>query len=236
MMNIKRFFSLALMAFIIVSAAAAQDGEQQQTRMDLTGFKTVYDSDGLEMRNRTIKDISEAIANGDNTNDDIYAALEYMSMEGLKNIARARGKILNNYPSVRLQVSVQLGKMGSAKASEILNQVLNNENDLYVLQETFNSLGELGYNENDSTVKTIIWKLRTYNPRSPDALIDRVVLAAINALDKIDRKNNGIKNQDDFREVQSLLDRINKGHFSRPVQERAKKVLEDMLRRETERK
>jgi len=235
MMNIKRFFSLALMALIIVSAIAAQDGEQQQTRMDLNGFKTVYDADGLEMRNRLLKDIGEAITNG-NSNDDILAALEYMSMEGLKNIARARGKVLNNYPSVRLQVSVQLGKTGSAKASEILNQVLNNENDLYVLQETFNSLGELGFNENDATVKAIIWKLRTYNPRSPDALVDRVVLAAINALDKIERKNNGIKNQDDFREVQALLDKINKGHFSRPVQERAKKVLEDMLRRDVERK
>lgn len=242
MLNIKRFFSLALTAFFIVSAIAAQNtgrtsdgGTQKQNSPDLTGFKTVYGSDGFEMRKKTLNDIGEAVAQG-NTSDDFYTALEYLSMEGLKNKAMRQGQLLNNYPDIRLQVARQLGKMGSAKATEILIQICRNETDNYVIQETFKSLGDIGINENDNTVKDIIWKVRIYNPRSPDSIIDRVVLSAIDALDKIDKKNDGIKNQDYFRDVQSFLDRVSNGAFSTPVKERAKQVLEEMLRRDTQRK
>jgi hypothetical protein len=239
MLNIKRFISITLTAFFIVSASVAQDsngrasdaGTQRQARLDLTGFKTVYGSDGLEMRKKTLKDIGDAIAQG-NSGDDIYAALEYMSMEGLKNTARERGNVVNNYPAVRMQVAAQLGKMGTAKASEILIQICNNETDHYVLMETFKSMGDIGINDNDNTVKIILWKVRTYNPRSPDSLIDRVVSSAVYALDKIDQKNNGFT-PEYFNSAREFLDRVSKGHFSKQVQEYAKQVLEDILRRDS---
>jgi len=237
MLNIKRFFSITLMAFIIVSASAAQDsgGETpRQNRTDLTRFKEVYGSDGLEIRKTVLKEINEAIAQGD-TGDDIYTTLEYMSMEGLKNNVMERGRLKNDYPEIRELVAEQLGKIGTAKATSLLIQLCNAEKkeQYYVLQKTINALGDIGINENDSTIKTIIGKMRVYNPRSPDSIIDRVIYSAIIALDKIERKNDGIKGEKEFYEVQEFLDRVNKGHFSRPVQERAKQVLEDILRRDS---
>ena len=239
MLNIKRFFSITLMALIIVSASAAQDsggGAPRQNRSDLNRFKSVYGSDGLELRNSILKEISEAITQGD-VGDDIYAALEYMSMEGLKNRAMERGRLQNDYPQIRASVAEQLGRIGTAKAADILIQQCRNEqNEQYnVLEKTLNALGDIGLNENDKTVKAILGRVRIYNPLNPDRSVERVITPAITALDKIEKKNDGIKNQEDFKEVQTFLDRVNKGHFTRQVQDYAKKVLEDILRRDAER-
>jgi len=243
MVNTKRFFSLALIAFIFVSASSAQDtgasdgGTQRQARLDLTGFKSVYGSDGLEMRKKTLRETGEAVAQG-NISDDIYTALEFMSMEGLKNRTMERGRILNDYPEIRELVAEQLGKIGTAKAADILIQLCNAEQreQYYVLQKTITALGDIGINENGRAAKAILGKARMYNPRSPDTGVERPVIAAITALDKIDKKNDGIITPEEFREAQTFMDRVSKGHFSRPVQDYARKVLEELLRRDAERR
>ena len=240
MLNIKRFFGITLMAFFIASASMAQDSggaAPRQNRPDFNRFKSVYGSDGLKIRETVLKEIGEAVAQGD-VSDEIYTTLEYMSMEGLKNRTMERGIVQNNYPEIREMVSDQLGKIGTSKATDILILLCNAEQkeQYYVLQKTIKALGDIGINENDKTVKTILGKVRVYNPRSPDPTMERVIVSAIIALDKIDQKNNGIKNQEEFKELQTFLDRVNKGHFSRNVQEYAKKVLEDILRREAERR
>ena len=245
MSNIKRFFSVTLMAFFIVSASFAQDaggtasdgGTQRQVRMDLNRFRTVYGSDGLEMRKKILNDIGEAVKQG-NTNDEIYAALEYMSMEGLKNRSMERGRIQNDYPQIRADVAEQLGKIGTEKAAEILIQQCRNEqNEQYnILEKIINALGDIGINENGATVKNILWRVRVYNPAYPDTSVERVIAPAIYALYKIEKKNDGFKNEDDLKDVQTFLDRVNKGHFTRPVQDYAKKVLEEILRRDAERR
>jgi len=237
MLNTKRLFSFMLTAFFIASAVAAQDSGEtasRQASLNLMVFKGIYGADGLDLRKKTLRSISDALAQG-NTSDEIYTALEFMSMEGLKNKTMEKGQILNNYPDIRMQVAAQLGKIGTAKAAELLIQICNSETDLYVLSETIKALGEIGINENDSTVKTIVWKVRSYNPSSPDSIIDRVMLSTVYALDKIEKKNNGIGKKE-FGSVREFLDRVSTGHFSRPVQERAKQVLEELLRRDAQRK
>jgi hypothetical protein len=239
MANTKRLFSFMLTVFFIVSAVAAQDSggaAPQQGSLNLMVFKGIYGPDGLTIRKRTLESISEAVSQG-NTSDEIYAALEYLSMEGLKNKTMEKGQVLNNFPDIRQMVAAQLGRMGTAKATELLIQLCNAEkNDLYVLQETIKALGDIGINENDNTIKNIVWNVRNFNPSRPDSIIDRVMLSAVDAMDKIERKNNGIKNQKDFKDVQDFLKRVSDGHFSTPVRDRAKHVLEEMLKRNTQRK
>jgi len=236
MLNSRRLFSFMLMALFVLSASAAQDSGEaapRQNRPDLNRFKTVYDSDGLQIRKTVLKEIGDIIAQGD-ISDDIYATLEYMSMEGLKIRS---SQLQSGFPEIRELVAEQYGKIGTAKATDLLILLCNAEQkeEYYVLQKTIRSLGDIGINENDKTVRTILGKVRVYNPRSPDSSMERVIISAIYALDKIDQKNDGIKSNEDFREVQTFLDRVNKGHFTRPVQEYAKKVMEEILRRDAER-
>jgi hypothetical protein len=244
MLNIKRFFSLALTAFLVVSASVAQDsGGRASNRPDLTSFKSVYGSDGLEMRRQVLKYIGETIAKGD-AGDDVYTTLEYMSKEGIKNRAMIKGQLLNNYPDIRRQVAAQLGAMGTERAAGILLLMCDpNDKDLYVLWETIKSLGDIGINENDNTVKRIYWSVRGFNERPLDnVVVENVISSAIEAFDKIEKKSNGIKDQGILNEVLEFLDRVSKnerfirrqGHVS--VQEHAKLVRDDILRRDAQRK
>jgi hypothetical protein len=247
MLNIKRFFSLALMAFFVVSASAAQDSGGRTSggdaRPDLMSFKGVYGSDGLEMRRKVLRDIGEAVARGD-TSDEIYAALEYMSKEGIKNRTMIKGQLLNDYPDIRRQVAAQLGRMGTEKAVSLLIQMCDpNDKDLYVLWETIKALGDIGINENDNTVKRIYWSVRGLNERPLDNVaIENVILSAIDAFDKIEKKNDGIKDHGVLNDVLEFMDRVSKNErFIRrqgqvPVQERAKLVRDDMLRRDAQRR
>jgi hypothetical protein len=242
MLNTKRLFSFTLTAFFIMSAAAARAQDsggaatQQQASLNLMVFKGIYGPDGLTIRKKTLESINDAVEQG-NTSDEIYDALEYLSMEGIKNRAMIRGQLLNNYPDIRQMAAAQLGRMGTAKATELLIQLCNAEKlDLYVLRDTIKALGDIGINENDITIRTIIWNVRNFNPSRPDSVTDRVVYSAVDALDKIEKKNEGIKNQKDFIDVQDFLKRVSDGHFSTPVRDRAKQALEDILRRNSERK
>jgi len=246
MLNIKRFFSLTLTALFIVSAVAAQDaggrasggGTQRQNRLDVNSLRDITGSDGLEKRNKMMKDIGDAVAKGD-TSDEIYAALEYMSKEGLSNKTMRQGQLLNDYPIIRRQVAEQLGKMGTARATDILIQLCRNETVPDVQRETIRALGDIGINENGRTIDVVLFKLRGINERPPDSDTERIIRSAIDAFDKIEKKNDGIGNQS--RQVQEFLDNVSRNEKfpkreSQSVQERAKQVLEEMLRKESQRK
>ena len=243
MLNTKRLFSFTLTAFFIVSASAAplmaQDSSgtaAKQASLNLMVFKGIYGSDGFELRLKTLKDIEQAIAQG-NTSDEIYTALEYMSMEGIKNRAMERGQLINNYPDVRLKVAAQLGKLGTEKATNLLIQICSSENDLYVLREAIKALGDIGFNENDNTVKNIVWRVRGFNQRPADSITESVSFYAIDAFEKIERKNDGYKNQGVFDDVMEYMDRVSKNvNFSKRLQDRAKLVREEMLRRDAQRR
>jgi len=244
MLKTKRLFSFMLTVFFIVSAAAAQDSSgtaSKQASLNLMVFKGIYGADGLTIRKNTLKSISDAVEQG-NTSDEIYDALEYLSMEGLKNRTMQRGQLLNDYPSVRRDVARELGKIGTEKAADILIQVCRNETAFDAQREAINALGNIGINDNGKTIDAIlsIPKLRSYDVQSTtDIDFERLVSSAIDAFDKIDKKNDGIGNRS--QKVQEFLDGLSKKHFPKrgdltPIHDRAKHVLEDILRRNAERK
>ena len=250
MLNIKRFISFTLMAFFIMSAVAvrAQDaggraasGGGAQWRNRLDAIKDTTGPTGIDMRNKLLKDIGEAIAQGD-TSDDIFAALEYMSKEGLANRTNTQGLVLNDYHPIRKEAVRELGRMGTTRAADILILLCRNETVFDVQQALIIALGNIGINENGKTVDAIfsIPKFQGYNARSTtDIDFERLVNSAIDAFDKIDKKNNGLGAKS--KKVQEFLDDISKKHFPKhgdlvPIHERAKLVLEEIIRRESQRR
>jgi hypothetical protein len=247
MTNTKRLFGFMLTAFFIVSAVMAQDaGGRTSTgnnRPDLMSFKGIYSTDGLELRKKTLKDISEAVANGD-TSDDIYAALDYMAKEGINNKAMIKGQLQNDYPDIRRQVAIQLGKIGTPKAADILIQMCDPaDKDLYVLLETIKALGNIGINENDHTIKRIFGCVRGLNERPLDNIvIENLISSSIDAFDKLEKKSNGIKDRGVFSDITGFMDKVSKNErFTRrqgqvSVSEHAKLVMDEMLRRDAQRR
>jgi plasmid stability protein len=164
--------------------------------------------------------IDEAIKNG-NTSDEIRVTLEYMGLEGLRNVTRENGRIVNNFPDVRAKTAVYLGEIGTAEAKESLIKMLLADNEPMVLTEAIKSLTKIGVNENDETVSAIAWIVRRYDSINPNNLL---ALAALEAFDSFGQSNEGVR---DPSVIQAII-RIRDGRYIKPVQDKARNVLSNV--------
>jgi hypothetical protein len=164
--------------------------------------------------------ISEAINNG-NTSDEIRVALEYIGLEGIANIMRENGRIVNNFPDVRARAAGYLGELGTAEAKDALIKMLLADNEPWVLSETVKSLARIGINNDEETVKTIAWTVRRYDAIGPNDILAK---SALDAFDAFARNNNGIK---DYNTIEAIM-LIRDGRYIRPVKEKAKEVLSNI--------
>ena len=164
--------------------------------------------------------VKDAIERG-NTNDEIRQTLDYLSREGRRNWARENGRLVNNFPDVRRQSAKYLGQMGTEEARQSLLEILQFENEPMVLQEAIKSLGDIGANDDNETVKYIAWVMNRFNSTNPDNLM---ALATIDAFEKIARQNSGISSPDAVR----ALVLVSEGQYVTPVKERARQLLAEL--------
>ena len=227
MFSFKRFSILMLTAFIAVSVfAQSQNNEMsieasylQQTLENMI-IRELSRTDSRASKLMALENIDSAIDNG-NTSADVRQALEYLSMEGTKSVARENGRVVNNFPDVRRQAAKYLGKFGGEEGKNALLQICQSENEPMVLQEAIKSLGDIGINNNNETILNIVQIVRRFDNLNPDNLM---AIATIDAFEKIAKKNNGLN----YPEAIQLLIRISEGHYVTPVRERARQLLADL--------
>jgi hypothetical protein len=164
--------------------------------------------------------IGDAIGRG-NTGEEVRSALEYLAMEGVMSRARENGRLVNNYPDVRTKAATYLGDLGTLEAKNTLIKMVLADPEPMVLTEVVKSLAKIGMNDNDETVNAISWVVTRFDVLNPDNLL---ALSALEAYETIARKNNGIKDPSAIRTIVRIAD----GPYIRPVQERAKQVLEEL--------
>jgi hypothetical protein len=175
-------------------------------------------AESRDMKLIALEYIGEAIDRG-NRGEEVGAALEYLGMEGVMNIARENGRIVNNYPDIRTKVATYLGQLGTPAAKNTLLKMCLADNEPMVVTEVVKSLAKIGDNTNDETIKTINWVVDRYDVLKPDNLL---ALSALEAYEKLAEANNGIKDAGVLQIVQRIAD----GPYIKPVQERARHTLD----------
>jgi hypothetical protein len=232
-LSIKRGFLFALGIFASVSLVWGQS-PQSANSIEEKSVEESYLQDTIELsiireqsRSETwdgqmlaLEYIEEAINNG-NTGDEIRAALEYLGLEGITNITRENGRIVNNFPDVRVRAAGYLGELGTAEAKNALVKMLLADNEPWVLSETVKSLAKIGISDDEETVKTIAWIIRRYDTIGPNDILAK---SALEAFDAFARNNSGIKDPG----IIQMIMRIRDGRYIRPVREKAKEVLANL--------
>jgi hypothetical protein len=95
----------------------------------------------------------EEVLGGDRGEDEeIFSALEFLSLEGVVNKERLNGVIVNSYPSVRLRAAKNLGNFGGNEAHRVLMQMVRAETETMVLTETVRALAKIGIAPEDEAV------------------------------------------------------------------------------------
>ncbi|MDR3020211.1 MAG: HEAT repeat domain-containing protein [Treponema sp.] len=225
-MTFKRLFIFMIAAIITVSAVTAQGREMTveesylQDTIELMIIREAARAESRDQKLIALEYIGEAIERG-NTNEEITLTLEFLSREGRRTVARESGRVMNNFPDVRRQSAKYLGQVGTEEAVKVLIDITQIENEPMVLQEAIKALGDIGINNDNETVKSIVWAVRKFDNLNPDNLM---ALATIDAFEKIAKKNNGLNSP----EAIQLLLRISDGNYVTPVRERARQLIADL--------
>ena len=219
----------ALPAFVFgqSSSRTAPGGQEMsveqsylQESVELMIIREHSRTDSRDMKFVALEYIGDAIGRG-NKSDDIRAALEYLSLEGVVNVTRENGRVVNNFPDVRRQAAMQLGRLGTPEARTTLLKMVNADNEPMVITEAIRSLGIMANDDNGDVSRNIVWTLNRFHNLNPDNFM---ALSAIEAFEKIAEANKGIKD----RTVLETLIRITDGPYVPVVQNRARALLRDL--------
>ncbi|MDR1100075.1 MAG: HEAT repeat domain-containing protein [Treponema sp.] len=230
MVNLKLFSAFCAAALFTVSMAMGQNSNANQEMsveesylqesVELMVIRETSRADSRDQKLVALEYIGDAINRG-NTGEEVRAALEYLSMEGVMNKARENGRLVNNYPDVRRKAAEYLGDLGTPEAKNTLLKIVVADPEPMVLQEAVKSLAKIGLNDNEETVNAIAWIVTRFDVLNPDNLL---ALSAVDAFEKIAAKNSGIKDPNAIR----ILIRIIEGPYIKPVQDRARQVLMEL--------
>jgi len=225
MFLLKRFSILILLAIFFIPSVSAQMTVEQSYVLESIEVMLITETARSTTRDQkliSLEFIGEAIARG-NTDDRIRETLDFLVNEGTRSVTRESGRVVNNFPDVRRQAARYLGQIGTEEARRSLLGVLEFENEPIVLQEVFKALGDIGTNENNTTVNLISRVMNRYTSIKPDSLM---AVAAIDAFEKIAIQNSGINSS----EVIGCLTNISSGAYASPIRERARQLLSDLRR------
>ena len=190
-----------------------------QESIELMVIREQSRAESRDMKLVALEYIGDAIKRGNNS-DEIRATLEFLSLEGVVNVTRENGRVINNFPDVRTRAATYLGQLGTPEAKKALGRMVAGDNEPMVLTEAIKSMATIGFTENDEAINTILWTVNRFNNLNPDNLL---ALSAIEAFEKYSAANGGIN---DPAILQTLM-RISEGMYIRPVQDRARALLDD---------
>jgi HEAT repeat protein len=223
--------------FAVVLLAAALAGAQE-SKKELTveelylrdiEFQILSEkafSTDPELKLSVLDEIEKTIQDGQvKDRNKVEFVLEYLAMEGTARRVRENARLINYFPEVRRRAANLLGQLGGEGARNALISVLVIDDEPMVKAEAAYALGVIGMNEGSGTVRAILYTLERENPAQPD---NNLGYAICLALEKIAKKNNGIKEADAYR----ALVRIAQGPYIRTVKQKALETLEELKKYE----
>jgi len=191
-----------------------------QESIELMIIREQSRSNSRDMKFVALEYIGDVIARG-NRGEEIHSALEFLGLEGVRNLTRESGRLVNNFPDVRVRAATRLGELGTPEARDILVTMILADNEPMVISEAIRSLGTIGLNDNDETANAISWVVHRFDIVNPDNLL---ALSALDAYERLAAASDG------FISISSIntIIRIAEGNYIRPVRERARALLSDL--------
>ncbi|MDR3303205.1 MAG: HEAT repeat domain-containing protein [Treponema sp.] len=174
-------------------------------------------SPSREMKESALKNIDTALQQG-STDRVILVALETLALEGILNKVVTSGRVVNNFPDLRVKAAHYLGSLGGAEAHKILLKMLDMEKYPMVVAEVIVSLGKIGLNPNDETAKLIAKKLTYFDRGYED---NQLALATVEAFERFAA-------QDGWKltpETETILISISLGRYHATIRAHARQLL-----------
>lgn len=167
-----------------------------------------------------IDSITEDIDSGYYTEKDtkLVDVVRYLSEEGTIRQEFENNMLVNDFPEVRRNACILLGKIGGAQARAALIEVLAYDTNYMVKAEACNSLALIKDDPTGMVLRTIVFVYRsTYQP---DA---NFTVAVINAIKTIAKGNEQV-----YGDAITILSEIQMGQHPRRVREEAYNAIDSL--------
>ncbi|EFW39426.1 HEAT repeat domain-containing protein [Treponema phagedenis] len=234
-MRIKLFLTLAVFTIFSMTALFAQDGgaknsESKQKSNDIITVEEAYlhsiegviikemvQSEGRDAKLVALQYIENAVEGGRGDSEEIQAALDSLATIGLSTVVREGGRVINNYPDIRVKACALLAKIPTEKSKDTLMKVMYADNEPLVITTAIRSLGEIGINNNDETIEMINWINRKFSIINPTSSL------AFEVLNTYEKLAPNVKNKKDM--IEAIMGIAGNYNYVTPVRNRALEVL-----------
>ncbi|MCQ2597903.1 MAG: HEAT repeat domain-containing protein [Treponema sp.] len=138
-------------------------------------------SDEYDNKLVALQYLSEAVENG-NLSDGVVQALDKLAGEGISSQTRQNGRVMNNFPDIRREACLLLGKVKTEHAKNTLVSIAVADNEPMVISAAVRSLGDIGINDNDEVIDAIAFANRRNEVLNPTSSLALEVLNAFEVL------------------------------------------------------
>lgn len=187
--------------------------------MDGTVILTLAQSEEYDNKLVALQYLENSVEKG-NTSDEVVAALDQLAGEGINTQTRKNGRLMNNFPDIRRQACLLLGKVGGEHSKNTLKNIAIADNEPMVQAAAIRSLGDIGINENDEITEAVAYanlRNRVLNPTSSMAF------EVLNTFEKLAGNTQNKK---------TMVDEISHiaadNHYNSAVRKRALDILKNM--------
>ncbi|MDR1230926.1 MAG: HEAT repeat domain-containing protein [Spirochaetaceae bacterium] len=179
------FFFLAVLPFSMMAQNLSVEDAYLQQTAEIQVIRELSADTSREQKEMALAYISEIIDRG-TANDDICEILASLTFDGVQNQVRLGGRLINNFPDIRIRAIDYLAQIGSPEAKKRLIDILNFSlhatnvvEDPSVITAAIKGLTKIGLSDSGDTLRSINAAFQRYNSLRPDNALALAVVTAI---------------------------------------------------------
>jgi HEAT repeat protein len=225
-----RAISLVLVTLALILPLSAQESEQTieelylQSAIKTQIIKAEAASPDRDMKMIAISDIAQMVEDGTAAdNPEILVILGDLAGQGVTNIVREQGHVLNDFPDVRREAARVLGSIGTEEAARELNIILLTDPEPMVMSEAILAISMIDVEDKQARNRSIAAAIYRQTAVNKD---NNFAYTFLQAVENVATREGGISDPMIFEEVAKIAD--SRQGYNRAVRERAFQLLRDL--------
>lgn len=218
------------LAVIMVPLTAQEQSEATieelylQSAIKTQIIKAEAASPDRDMKMVALTDIREMVAEGSaSDNPEILEVLGDLAGEGVTNIVREQGLVINDFPEVRREAAKILGEMGTPEAARELNTILLTDPEPMVMSEAILAISNISVDDTNARNRSMAAAIYRQTAVNKD---NNFAYTYLQAVENVASREGGINDTMIFEEVAKIADA--RQGYNRVVRERAFRLLREL--------
>lgn len=218
------------LAVIMVPLTAQEQSEATieelylQSAIKTQIIKAEAASPDRDMKMVALTDIREMVAEGSaRDNPEILEVLGDLAGEGVTNIVREQGLVINDFPEVRREAAKILGEMGTPEAARELNTILLTDPEPMVMSEAILAISNISVEDTNARNRSMAAAIYRQTAVNKD---NNFAYTYLQAVENVASREGGINDPMIFEEVAKIADA--RQGYNRVVRERAFRLLREL--------